>query len=242
MCLASACLGLLCFTGADASGLDDAAYKDKAKAFLAGQLLQRGVPSEQIDVRSVLKTDSDEWKLVVVYFKQGATKHPSPLLISKDGGTIVLSPAIFVDGKPVLSAVPNFAPETEKVKADFATTGRIVFNQKGKKTAYVFSDPDCKFCAQLESKIATHSGDYRFVMKAFPLEKIHPDAKKKLVKAQEKWLLKNGKGKKDAGAEAVRFVNEDIADGIRAGVSGTPTVILEDGTVVANPMSLFGHP
>lgn len=116
----------------------------------------------------------------------------------------------------------------------------IMGNPKGSKKLYVFTDPDCPYCqkghAELK-KLAKIAPDVAIHIMLFPLP-MHPGAYDKsrsiLETRNHDHLDKAFEGKeipkptkessKQAVDEIVKFANAN-------GISGTPTMVLPDGTI-----------
>ncbi|MDD2580546.1 MAG: DsbC family protein [Desulfuromonadaceae bacterium] len=116
----------------------------------------------------------------------------------------------------------------------------VMGNPKGTKNLYVFTDPDCPFCrkghAELK-KLAKIAPDVAIHIMLFPLP-MHPASYDKSRAALETKSLdlldKAFEGKevpkptressKKAIDEIVKFANAN-------GISGTPTIVLPDGTI-----------
>lgn len=114
---------------------------------------------------------------------------------------------------------------------------------KGKPVA-IFTDPDCGYCQQLEKNIATAKG-IKFYTFLFPLESIHPDAKRK---SQVMWCSKdphktmidvmlNGKEAKGS-IDCKNPIQANIELGMKLGIRGTPTLISPDGRKTSGALSL----
>ncbi len=199
---------------------------------VANDFITTATPIRDFTVRDVETTSSPRWKAVIVYIKQGRTNMPIVLFVSDDGLSIVPNSMIYVGGKPIFTK--KLEPELGKI--DFQPSGkdRLVYNPSGNKTVYMFTDPDCPFCKQAREKLQNYKGEYRVVVKYFPLEQIHPGATKKAIEEQADWLKNNRKDlatKADVLKEAQRMVEEDIMEAKRAQIEGVPTYIMEDGTV-----------
>jgi len=201
-------------------------YKKLVTDFIASS-----TPLKDYAVREVENTNSPDWKAVVVYVKQGAAKMPVLFLVSSDGKSIVPNSMVFVDNKPVFSK--KLEPELGKVEFKLAVKDRIVYNPAGKKPVIMFTDPDCPFCKKAKEKLQNYNGEYRVIVKYFPLEKIHPGATKKAIEEVAEWLKKTRPDLKGADIlnEAKRMVEEDIAEGQKAEIGGVPTYVMEDGTL-----------
>ena len=104
----------------------------------------------------------------------------------------------------------------------------------GSRTFYVFSDPDCPYCKQLEQNLLGMSDVtiYTFLM---PLEGLHPQAKGKSIAvwcASDKvkaWDELMQKGIVPTTSSCSHPVDRNLALAERFGISGTPTLISPDG-------------
>jgi thiol:disulfide interchange protein DsbC len=108
----------------------------------------------------------------------------------------------------------------------------------GSRTMYVFSDPDCPFCKQLEQNL-TGMTDVTMYVFLFPIEGLHPQAKAKAVGiwcAKDRagaWNAWMHNGVLPAAVLCDNPVDRNIALGERFGVTGTPTLIAADGRRMA---------
>lgn len=105
----------------------------------------------------------------------------------------------------------------------------------GSRKLVVFSDADCPFCKKLEPEIEKLSNVtvYTFL---YPIEGLHPQAiptskqiwcEKDRLKAWKAYMLRGERPK--ASGECANPVDEVIALGNKLRVSGTPTLIFENG-------------
>jgi thiol:disulfide interchange protein DsbC len=114
---------------------------------------------------------------------------------------------------------------------------------KGQRKLAVFSDPDCPFCKKLEQELPylDNVTIYTFPM---PLEGLHPSATQTAKsiwcssKRQSAWrdyLLSNKQptGKTDCSNP----IERNVLLGQKLGISGTPTLIAEDGRVMPGAAS-----
>ncbi|MEO1767690.1 DsbC family protein [Thiobacter aerophilum] len=109
----------------------------------------------------------------------------------------------------------------------------------GSRTLYVFSDPDCPFCQRLERETMPKLDNVTIYTFLYPLEGLHPDAKRK---AEAIWCAKDRakawgafmtSGKlPDEKTQCDSPVARNVRLGSSLGISGTPTIILGDGTMV----------
>jgi len=183
-------------------------------------------------IREVADTSAPSWKAVIVYVKQGMANMPVLFFVSSDGKSIVADSMVYVDSKPIFTR--KLEPEFGRIAFKLTEKDRIVYNPSGKKLVFMFYDPDCPYCNKAMEKIRTNSGEYRVVVKYFPLEQIHPGATRKAIGQQAEWLKKNRKDlTKDADIlkEAKRMVEEDMAEAQKAELQGVPTYVMEDGTL-----------
>jgi thiol:disulfide interchange protein DsbC len=106
-----------------------------------------------------------------------------------------------------------------------------VVRGKGERKLFVFSDPDCPYCKQLETELAKLDNltSYIFMM---PLEALHPNAKghaRAIWCAPDRgraWREFMASGKLPSGAATCNTPIERIlALGERLGISGTPSTM-----------------
>ncbi len=114
----------------------------------------------------------------------------------------------------------------------------------GRRTLYVFTDPDCPYCRQLEHALAQLKNVtiYRF---EYPLASLHPNATEV---AQRIWCAPNRAAAWDAyeANHALPADNGTCANPIAAnvamasslGLDGTPDLIAANGRVHEGMMSL----
>ena len=184
------------------------------------------------EIREVADTKSDKWKAVIVYTKQGASKMPVPFFISTDGKAIVPNAMVYVNNRPVFER--QLLPEMGKVDFKPTDKDRIVINPSGKTVVYMFTDPDCPYCKEARQKLKNYTGEYRVILKHFPLESIHPDAKRKAIAEQAEWLKTTRKDltkDSDIRSLAEKIVEEDMAEAKKANIEGVPTYLMQDGTL-----------
>ena len=202
-------------------------YKKVANDFIA-----TATPIRDYTIREVDATSSPKWKAVVVYIKRGRTNMPIILFVSDDGLYIVPNSMVYVNNKPIFTK--KIEPELGKIDFQLSGKDRFVYNPSGNKTVYMFTDPDCPFCNQAREKLRNYKGEYRVVVKYFPLEQIHPGSTNKAIAEQAEWLKDNRKDlvkKADIVKEAQRMVEEDIMEAGKAEITSVPAYILEDGTL-----------
>ncbi len=93
---------------------------------------------------------------------------------------------------------------------------------------------DCPYCKKAKERLQNYTGEYRVIVKYFPLEQIHPGATQKAIREQAEWLKKNRKDlpkEADILTEARRMVEEDIMEAQKAEMTGVPTYVMDDGSL-----------
>jgi protein-disulfide isomerase len=198
---------------------------------VAGDFITRSTSLKDFTVREVVNTRSPDWKAVIVYIKQKRANVPVLFLVSSDGKSVVPNSMVYVDNKPVFTQ--RLEPELGRIDFKPAEKDRIVYNPSGKKRVIMFTDPDCPYCKKAKEKLQTYSGEYRVIVKYFPLEQIHPGATQRAIEEDVEWLKKNRKdlGGAEIRKEAQRMVEEDISEAQKAELTGVPTYVMEDGTL-----------
>jgi thiol:disulfide interchange protein DsbC len=113
----------------------------------------------------------------------------------------------------------------------------------GSRTLAVFSDPDCPYCRKLEAELKglTDVTIYTFL---YPLASLHPEARSKAIalwcapRPLEAWQALMTRNVLPAPADCAHPVDRNVALGERLGISGTPTLIAQDGRVLAGAAGL----
>lgn len=183
-------------------------------------------------IREVADTSSPRWKAVIVYARQGRANMPVVFFVASDGKSIVPESMVFVGNKPIFTR--KLEPELGRIDFKLSDKDRFVYNPSGRGVIYMFTDPDCPYCMRAKEKLQNYSGEYRVVVKYFPLEKIHPGATRKAIDEVAMWLKTNRKditNEANILKEAKRIVEEDIMEANRAEITGVPTYVMEDGTL-----------
>lgn len=104
----------------------------------------------------------------------------------------------------------------------------------GSRVLYVFSDPDCPYCKQLEQNLLGLN-DVTIYTFLFPIESLHPEAKGKAVSVwcskdrEAAWSALMLKGTAPQAQSCANPVDRNVALASRYGINGTPTLIAADG-------------
>lgn len=137
-------------------------------------------------------------------------------------------------------------PEMKRLErldpATLTTEATLVMgNPKGKKRLFVFTDPECPFCAKMHvelKKLVALEPDLAIFIKLYPL-KMHPHAYDKarvILGARSLALLeKSFSGRKlpSPGAKDLKKpVDETMRYAESVGINSTPTLVLPDGRIL----------
>jgi thiol:disulfide interchange protein DsbC len=199
---------------------------------VANDFITTSTPLKDYTIREVADTTSANWKAVIVYAKQDGANMPLVIFVSADGKSVVPNSMVYSGNKPIFTR--RLEPELGRIDFKLSEKDRFVYNPSGRKTVYMFTDPDCPYCLKAKEKLQNYNGEYRVVVKYFPLEQIHPGATLKAVGQEAQWLKDHRKDLSGDAAilrKANRIVREDIAEGERAKIPGVPTYVMEDGTL-----------
>lgn len=180
-----------------------------------------------MEISSINKTPYGELYEVVV---DGQAAY-----VTSDGKYLVLGNVIELATKLNLTAVRN--AKLMEVKWSTLPLANAIKEVKGNgsRKLAIFSDADCPYCRKLEPELEklTNVTIYTFL---YPLEGLHPNAvptskkiwcEKDRLKAWKGYMLK-GEEPKSKG-DCTNPVDENVELGAKLKVSGTPTLILENG-------------
>jgi thiol:disulfide interchange protein DsbC len=141
-----------------------------------------------------------------------------------------------VGAPPAVKRPERLDPAT--LKSDH---GLVMGNPKGKKKLYVFTDPECPFCAKLHvelKKLVALEPDLAIYIKLFPL-KMHPHAydKARVILGEKSLkLLEKSFAGEALPAPGTHDPKKPVDDSIHfaesAGINSTPTLVLADGRIV----------
>ncbi len=145
--------------------------------------------------------------------------------------------------KPISPAPVDISPPLTKV--DIATVPTensiIIGNPEGKQRLFVFTDPDCPFCAKLHGelwKLTALAPQLTIYVKMFPL-KMHPAAYDKarvILGAGTPELLNKAFAGEPLPAPGEKDLAKPVDDTIKyaesIGITSTPTLIIPDGRII----------
>jgi len=120
----------------------------------------------------------------------------------------------------------------------------ILGDKKAANKVIVFTDPDCPFCSKLHEeikKVVEKRKDVVFYIKLFPLTKLHPDAywkSKSIICEKSLKLLEDNFEKKPIPKPSCEtgVIDRNIKLAGSLGISGTPTSIMPDGSVLTGSL------
>lgn len=153
---------------------------------------------------------------------------------------LMAGPIFPLDPKEAFAATPKKAAHVEPGKIPVENS-LVMGNPKGAKKLFVFTDPECPFCAKLHAelkKLVAMEPDLIVYIKLLPL-KIHPHAYDKarvILGARSLELL----DKAFAGGTLPQPGAGDSADPVEAtikvagslGIDATPTLVLPNGEII----------
>jgi protein-disulfide isomerase len=177
-------------------------------------------------------TSDPLWKAYLFKIEQGNTKLPMVVYANSTSSELAIG-VLLKNGKLVTPKLPveELQPQTEADVSKLSMEHKKIYNPAGKKTVFMFFDPDCPYCRQVEAKLRTYKGAYRVVMKYLPLEQIHPDAARKAISDQCDQL--GGTCTAEKKEIAQNMVETDIKEAMEVGVRGTPSFIDSEGHMLS---------
>jgi len=192
-------------------------------------LNRMGISQGGIQYIKSAETDAKGWHAHLFRINQEGAQMPLIAYVSKNEVVIGI---LIRDGKLVVpkALINDLQPVIDMSRFKLSSEKRIVYNPNGKKTVYMFTDPDCPYCQKAEKALASYKGQYRVIVKHFPLEQIHPGAKEKAIQRQCLSISKNCD--EQARSSAVKMVDEDIQEGNAMGVDSTPFFITQEGAIM----------
>ena len=158
---------------------------------------------------------------------------------------LIPGPIFDIAAKAPVGGAVNLPPPPASVNVESIPLADsiVMGNPKGKKRLFVFTDPDCPYCARMHGelgKLAAMEPDLVIYIKMFPL-RMHPDAYDKarvILGARGKsmdLLEKAFSGQKlppPGAKDAKKPVDDSIKFAESIGINSTPTLILPDGRIM----------
>jgi thiol:disulfide interchange protein DsbC len=158
------------------------------------------------------------------------------LFINEDLSILINGDVMDLRGNKSLTASLRNTSRDKINVADLNLKDAIKFGN-GQNVLYVFSDPDCPFCRQLETELDKLQ-DVSVYVFPFPISGLHPTA---AATAESIWCAKDRaeawrnymtKGEKPIEAKCANPIERNIAAAGKYQLYGTPAIIFSDGAVV----------
>jgi len=142
-----------------------------------------------------------------------------------------------------LAGAPVESPRLERLDpAQLKTDAALVMgNPKGKKRLFVFTDPECPFCAKMHTelkKLAALEPELAIYIKLYPL-KMHPNAYDKarvILGRKSLAMLEKSFAGGELPAPGAKDAKKPVDDTMRfaesVGINSTPTLVLPDGRML----------
>jgi len=210
---------------------------EKIKQIIAATELGQYLDTNNMEFKKAVSTNIPGWKIYQFLMSTNGSALQKPILLFYNSESEIIALGMVIDnGKIVMpkdktAFNPGLRSTTPEVVASFRTDYREVINPEGKQVLYLFYDPDCPYCKVLEKKLSNYNGTFRIIRKWFPLVQIHPGAKEKAINRQVEILKANGITE-NADEIATRIVEEDMEDGHKAGITGTPMIVAVNGKIL----------
>jgi protein-disulfide isomerase len=213
-------------------------YKDVADALI----IKLRLPEKTVAyVKTADAPQFKGYKAVIYEVSHGAITMPLAVYVSKNK-KIAIFGEVFVNGNSLM-ALSGLEAKQKKLSFPLTEKDHIIYSPQGKKTVFMFFDPECPYCVEALEKIKAYEGDeYKFVLKYFPLEGIHPGARQESLAMQQGWLRKtSGLAESDIEKRAQEIVDRDTSEAKRAGINGTPYFVMDGVFLESSPLDAAGN-
>jgi thiol:disulfide interchange protein DsbC len=147
-------------------------------------------------------------------------------------------------GQPPSKAAEKTTLKPETIPLDHSI---VLGNPKGTQRLFVFTDPECPYCAKLHWELVKLTADLpelAIYIKLFPLAS-HPGSydKARVILGQNSFELlsqafEGGELPKPGAKDGRKPVDDTIKFAESAGINVTPTLVLPDGRIVAGYMDV----
>ncbi len=151
-----------------------------------------------------------------------------PLVVYVNDKDVVVG-VLARNGKVVVPNIPvdEMQPAVKVDASKLSSKDRKAYNSGGSETVFMFFDMNCPHCKKFEEALPDYKGRYKVVMKHFPLDELFPGATQRAIEKQCQWM-----GKGCTAESAKKIVEEDLDQGRKIGVNGTPFFITAKGNII----------
>ncbi len=220
------CVGVMSSLVAALNMLSLPAFADSASEVLAAKLKSR-YPT--MTVGAVTKSTVGGLYEIVIGRDVAYT--------DSEGRYFFFGPLVDMERHENLSAARK--EELSRVDVNVLTPADAIMRVKGggRRKLYVFSDPDCPYCRQLEAQL-DRLDDVTIYTFLYPIASLHADAGRKAEAIwcegsdsarADRWTRVVGKGEQIASHTCDNPLKRNLALGNSLGIQGTPTLITADG-------------
>ena len=164
--------------------------------------------------------------------------------VSKDGRYLVQGTVIDLETEEDLTA-RSAASGRRDIMAGVSAEGILFSPEDPKYTVTVFTDIDCGFCRKLHQQMSTYN-DMGIAVRYLMYPRSGPNTRS-WEKAEEVWCADDRldamtRAKSDQALpkaecdDATDVINAHFEAGLSVGLSGTPAIVLDDGTLISGFM------
>lgn len=194
------------------------------------------ITSPQAKVIEVEETPINGIKQVLVDLGRGS----EVMYISDDGKYLVTGSLFDIEQKKDLTAVKKNTLR-KKLMKQFGDDQKVNFYPEDGKMKYhvsVFTDIDCGYCRKMHKEIKAYNDlgiGFSYLM--FPRHGLQSESYQKAVNVwcaddQQKAITMAKSGEKINDKQCDNPVEKQYKAGLEAGVTGTPAMVLDDGTLM----------
>lgn len=126
--------------------------------------------------------------------------------------------------------------------ASYLVNAIKIVKGNGKRKLAVFSDPDCGYCKKLDATLQRVDNLTIYVF-LYPIERLHPQAREKAISIwchphpEQAWHDWMQGGKEPPIRACLNPINDNISLAGEYQIQGTPTIIAEDGRLLAGAVT-----
>lgn len=207
---------------------------------LAGYTLSFAAPMESLDfqARAVQKFPGMVGAKFAPAFAgfHSVVKGSEVLFLREDLSVLITGDVIDLQRNQSIASALREANRPQIKPSEFDLADAIQMGS-GSRKLYLFSDPDCPYCRQLENELPKLK-DVAVYIFPFPLVGLHPNARSVAesiwcqADRSAAWHLYVAAGQAPQTKTCDNPISRNLLLGERLRIQGTPALIFEDGTVV----------